>query len=78
MYKLLTAVVSNVQSGDTRPGGISPKPDGEINSNFTIPDIFVGILIGITITVATILLVMFVKTLIDYSKENKKSDDKKE
>jgi hypothetical protein len=35
-------------------------------------------MIGITITVAAILLVVFVKTLINYNKENKNSDDKKE
>ena len=69
MYKLLTAVIANVQSGDTRPGGETPP------TNY---DMFAGIIVGITITVAVILLVIFIKTLIDYSKENKKSDDKKE
>ena len=69
MYKLLTAIMANVQSGDTRPDGETPPTNYEM---------FAGILVGITISVAVILLVLFVKTLIDYSKENKRHDDKKE
>jgi hypothetical protein len=61
MYRSLSAIVANVQSSNTRPGGQTPPTDYNL---------LAGIMIGITITVAAILLVVFVKTL--------NSDDKKE